>query len=208
MRPTSTLLALLALATPCMAQNLAAGAPDLVNTHRVDSPNRSSAAAMASSRKQAVLEADKERTALRLVDRQGRVAGRLEGSDQLLMRYHNELVTIALGPFSARLPLTTGGLGWAGGASIFYQSADCSGQGFLAPRIVGTNFIGIGVVEDGKNFVLVGDVRQSVMIGFGSVFGPAHGQCAQPSQPETIIGVPIEASVPVDAIATPPLLVQ
>lgn len=94
-------------------------------------------------------------------------------------------------------------------AAIYYQSADCSGQGFLPPALVGTNFIGVGLTEDGSNFVLVGDVRQAVTIHFGSVFRPGANQCnAGPVLPATTVGVPIEASVNVDAFATPPFLIQ
>lgn len=201
-------LALVMFAPAALAQSTAGMAPDLSQTTPVASPNRTPAEGMGLRKMNNALLPDRSREALHLIDTQGRVVGRLEGVDRLIMRYNNEAITIQLSPVGGFLPLS-GGLTWAVNGAVYYQSSDCSGQAFLPPALVGTHYIGVGLTEEGKNFVLVGDVRQAVTIHFGSVYSIGSKQCnAVPPPPATTVGVPVQASVNVDAIATPPFFVE
>lgn len=209
MIPKLNALALTIFTPAAMAQMVANTTADLSKTALVASPNRTLAQDMGQRKTDHLLTPDRRREALRLVDVQGRVVGRLAGTDRLLMRYKNELLTIQLSPAATSLPFSSGGLTWAVSGAIYYQSADCSGPGFLPPAFTGTNFIGVGLTEGGKNIVLVGDVRQAVTIQFGSAFRIGPHQCnAGPVPPATTVGIPIEAGVNVDAFAVPPFLIE
>lgn len=210
MKPTLKLLAVLMLALPALARNeQATAAPARAQADNAVPASSTGADADAPRGNDTLLEADRERAALRLVDTQGRIAGRLDGDDRLVMRYRDAPIIIQLGPNTSGGPgpVGAGGLTWAS-ATIFYPSSDCSGPGFLSPRFEGASFIGVGGVQDGKNVIVVGDVRQAVQIRFSSVSDPSHAQCNQTPFPENFIGLPIEATVNVDPIATPPLFIR
>lgn len=200
------------VAMPVVAQVPSSGSPA---GQAVGSPNRVPVDAMAAPGRHRGIEPDLHREALQVVDGKGRVLGRLEGADLsrdfgVTVNYKGELASVPLGPVYSGIPFPSpnGGLTWPPFQVIHYTSGDCSGDAYLPPSSPGTNYIGRGLVENGKNYILIGNMTRARQVNLGSRFDIEHQQCIQVDGRPLIVAVPVEASENIDRIATPPFYVK
>jgi hypothetical protein len=198
------------VALPAFAQ---VAPPAVPAGQAVASPYRAQADAIAARGSQDTIEPDSHRGALQVVDAQGRLLGRLEGADlsrdfAVTVVYRGELATVALGPAYAGIPYPApnGGLSWPPFQSLFHTSSDCSGDPYLPPASHGTDYFGLGLTENGRHFILFGDMRQATQVQLGSIYDIDHQQCNQTNA--AILAVPVQASKNIDRIAVPPFYVR
>lgn len=78
----------------------------------------------------------------------------------------------------------------------------------LNPSLFGTNYFGATVVENGKTFLLIGNVKRTTFIGPHSIYSSLTGVFQLIPEPHTAVVVPIEGNISVEQLPEPPFFVR